>query len=153
MSGEDRMVGEDVRELREVFAAIAKFLDDLKNMVKDFADERLRVLEGGELGRRIGEYYRNLRDSGLPEEEVVSMTREYARALLQTVPSLGDIVRGVSFSPGGYRAKAGEPSDIEEILEDLERAFEEIAREGRRDQVSKAVERLSRLLERFGERR
>ena len=111
---------EDVEELRGVLSAISDFLSSLKEPIKELLSAIVGSVEGGKLGKEIGDFYKSLRDSGVPEEMAAQMTQEYFRRRLESLPSLAslmDALKGAigEWAPGGRTAaKRGEKEEDKE---------------------------------------
>ncbi len=150
---------EDVEILKEVLKTVSDFIGSLTGNIKSYINARLEALDGAKLGAMIGEYYKRLRESGLPEEEAMNLTRRYFEELIATVPKPGDIARliatgGMEVGAGGRprareeRGRGGghayiEDEYVEELVEDLEDVLEEL-RETVRDVAREARGRIPR---------
>ncbi len=165
---------EDVEMLKEVLKTVSDFIGNLTDNIKSYINARLEALDGARLGAMVGEYYRRLRESGLPEEEAMNLTKRYFEELIATMPKPGDIARliatgGIEAGAGGgprareERGRGGrhayiEDEYIEELVEDLEDVLEElretirdIAREGRGKIPREVAERIAGELRRLAE--
>lgn len=67
----------DAEELREVLKAISDFLRDLQEPVKNILVLFQGSLSGDKLGEDVANFYKRLKESGLKEEQVEALTREY----------------------------------------------------------------------------
>ncbi|NPA04901.1 MAG: hypothetical protein GXO09_02245 [Crenarchaeota archaeon] len=81
---------EDIEDLRQVFRAITEFMEDIKDVVKEFIELLGEAFDGSRLGREVGEFYRSLVDSGVPAEEALKMTREFLEKKLEIVSRIGE---------------------------------------------------------------
>ncbi|MCE4604413.1 MAG: hypothetical protein F7B20_05565 [Aeropyrum sp.] len=85
----------DVEELREVLETIADFIKDLSEPIEKILGIMLSALDGSKLGQEVSRFYRELVESGMPEEEAISLTREFFKARIEAVNVL-KIVKSLS---------------------------------------------------------
>ncbi|MCE4613114.1 MAG: hypothetical protein F7C07_04715 [Desulfurococcales archaeon] len=121
---------EDVEELREVLTAISDFLSSLKEPVRELLSAIVGPIEGGKLGREIGDFYRGLKESGVPEEMAVQMTREYFRKRLESLPSVASFVDALKEAIRGGVPGARVAVKTGEKREDMESGNDKGDREG-----------------------
>lgn len=148
MSGENehkpRKDGGNTEELREILGAVTEFIAGLKEPVKELLDTLAQSLNGEKLGREVASFYKQLVDSGIPEDMAKEMTKEYFRKRLESAPNLGSLMEMLG---GGLRGPttavvAGSPKEAVKQLEALKKAFPEKA-----DQIEKAIKALKALQE------
>ncbi|BAA79254.2 hypothetical protein APE_0299.1 [Aeropyrum pernix K1] len=94
----------DVEELREVLTAISEFIKNLEEPLGNILKTALSVMDGSKLGEEVAAFYRNLRDSGMPDEMVEELTREYFRMRMESL-NIARIIRELA---KGELSQAGE---------------------------------------------
>jgi len=92
-AGSSGSPGSDVAELREVLRAISEFLKELREPIKDLLSALTSALDGGKLGEDVAKFYRSLKESGLPEEVAIEMTKQYFRERLEAANVAGLLTR------------------------------------------------------------
>ncbi|MEB3859840.1 MAG: hypothetical protein LRS43_01365, partial [Desulfurococcales archaeon] len=86
---------EDVEELRGVLSAVSDFIASLKEPIKDLLSAIAGPIEGGKLGREVGDFYRGLKESGVPDDIALQMTREYFKRRLESLPSISSFIEAL----------------------------------------------------------
>lgn len=134
----------DVEELKEVLGAVTEFIASLKEPIKELLDTLAQSLNGEKLGREVASFYKQLVDSGIPEDMAKEMTKEYFRKRLESAPNLGSIM---NMFKGGFRGPtkvmiSRSPKEAVKQLEALKEAFPEKA-----DKIEKAIRALKALEE------
>lgn len=105
---------EDVEELREVLKVISEFIDKLPKLISELMEAIYATDIGEKLGKSIGEYYKKLKESGIPEEVAIRLTENYARESQTPMKILGELIARLSGSKSGS------------IIEELERVKREM---------------------------
>jgi len=105
---------EDVEELREVLKVISEFIDKLPKLISELMEAIYATDIGEKLGKSIGEYYKKLKESGIPEEVAIRLTENYAKESQTPMKILGELIARLSGSKSGS------------IIEELERVKREI---------------------------
>ncbi len=82
---------EDIAKLSVVLDSIVEFIDKLEAPLSKLIKTLLGQLNGEELGREIATFYKQLIDSGMPEDLAAELTRE----LFKKKTSLGDLLGGI----------------------------------------------------------
>ena len=67
----------DVQELKEVLGALSEFLKGLSEPLEKLIDTILKVADGRRVGEEVAAFYKSLKESGMPDEVALEMTREY----------------------------------------------------------------------------
>lgn len=106
----------DTEELREVLGVVAPFLKDLGSTMKDILDTALgkltEFLDGKKLGENIASLYENLKKTGMPDQMINEIVKEYVRKLLESAPDLSSLLKnifsGLEISPSIGKKKHGE---------------------------------------------
>ena len=61
----------------EILKAVSEFLKSLEGPITKLLDTFLSTLNGEKLGSDVASFYAKLKESGMPDEVAVEMTREY----------------------------------------------------------------------------
>jgi hypothetical protein len=73
----------EAADLRAVLEAVGDFLDRLRGPLRELVSIMLTVMDGAQLGEDVANFYRRLKDSGMPDDVALEMTRQYFRERLQ----------------------------------------------------------------------
>ncbi|MCX8168803.1 MAG: hypothetical protein N3E39_01050 [Candidatus Methanomethylicia archaeon] len=114
---------EDVAELKAILGVISEFLDKLPKLINELMSTLYAADLGERLGKSIGEYYKKLKESGIPEEVAIRLTESYAKETQTPMKLLSELISGI----GGRREL-----DIERlrrIKETVESKFKETGEE------------------------
>jgi len=82
---------EDIAKLSAVLDSIVEFIDKLEAPLSKLVKTLLGQLNGEELGREIAAFYKQLVDSGMPEDLAAELTRD----LFRKKTSLGDLLGSI----------------------------------------------------------
>jgi len=82
----------DAEEVREILKAVSEFIEGLKEPIKEFLDMMLSSLDGKKLGEEVAKFYRELKESGMPEDMAKDMVKEFFKKRLESAPSLGSLI-------------------------------------------------------------
>jgi Arc/MetJ-type ribon-helix-helix transcriptional regulator len=80
---------EDIAELRVVLKSVTEFLDSIVDPLRRLLDVLFSTFDGSKLGKEVGTFYKNLIESGVPEDIAAQLTREYFEKRL----SIADIAK------------------------------------------------------------
>ncbi len=128
---------EDVEEMKEVFRVLSTEIPALiKGMIASVFSEEA----GRSMGKAAAAFYKELKESGMPDEVAVKMTENY----ISVFTSLGDLMK--KFTKGKKMPTKLE-KEIEEIVEE---AVEEAREKGVSEKLGKEIER--RVKERLAEK-
>lgn len=83
---------EDIEELKGVFSAIVNFVRELREPITDLIQSLMKAVSGSELGEDVAAFYKKLKETGLPEEMALSLTKEYLEARLNVIRNLGEMM-------------------------------------------------------------
>lgn len=87
MTHEHESNSNDLRELQEV-------LDVVSTKVPKLITELLRTVyseeAGAQMGKAVGSFYKELLSSGIPEQEALSMTKDYMNTIKAVTSTLGN---------------------------------------------------------------
>ncbi len=81
-----------ISEIEEL-DAVAKFIDKLKDSLKDILDMLLETISGKKIGEDVAQFYESLKARGLPDEIAIKLTEEYFRKRIETIPSLNELFK------------------------------------------------------------
>ncbi len=134
----------DAEEIREILGAVTEFIASLKEPIKELLDTLAQSLNGEKLGKEVASFYKQLIDSGIPEDMAKEMTREYFRKRLESAPNIGSIM---NMFKGGFKGPtkimiARSPKEAVKQLEALKEAYPEKA-----EKIEKAIKMLKALEE------
>ncbi len=77
----------DAEEVAEIFEALSTHLP---NMIRSILDSLFSPQAAADMGKAVAEFYRNLKEGGIPEEEALKMTKSY----LSTLTRWGEFMKG-----------------------------------------------------------
>ncbi|MEM2136802.1 MAG: hypothetical protein QXI93_02465 [Candidatus Methanomethylicia archaeon] len=121
MGEKEKREFEDVAELREVLNVITEFIDKLPKLLNELISALYAADLGEKLGRSVGEYYKRLKESGVPEEVAIKLTEIYAKETQTPMKLLSELI-------GGLSGKRG--MDIEAIKKIKEKIGKEVKEAG-----------------------
>ena len=128
---------EDAEEMKEVFRVLSTEIPALiKGMIASVFSEEA----GRSMGKAAAAFYKELKESGMPDEVAVKMTENY----ISVFTSLGDLMK--KFTKGKKMPTKLE-KEIEEIVEE---AVEEAREKGVSEKLGKEIER--RVKEKLAEK-
>jgi len=84
---------EDAEELKEILGVVSK---EVPALIKGIVGSVFSEESGRDMGKAAGAFYKELKESGMPEETAVRMTENY----ISVFTSLGDIMKKFDFSKG-----------------------------------------------------
>ena len=84
---------EDAEEVKEILSAVSTEVPALiKNIISSVFSEEA----GRNMGKAAGAFYKELRDSGMPDDIALKMTQDY----MKTFTSLGDLLKQAAKGKG-----------------------------------------------------
>lgn len=100
----ERRSHDDPEEIREILSVVSSEIPGLiRNIIASVFSEEA----GRNMGKAAGSFYKELKDSGMPEEMALRMTEDY----MKTFTSLGDLIKGVGKGKTGlFNASVGPKS-------------------------------------------
>ena len=87
------MVDKDAEEIKEILSAVST---QVPTLIKSILASVFSEEAGRNMGKAAGAYYKELKDSGMPEQVAVKMTEDYMR----TFTSFGEMLKSVGKSGG-----------------------------------------------------
>ena len=128
---------EDVEEMKEVFRVLST---EIPALIKGVIASVFSEEAGRSMGKAAAAFYKELKESGMPDEVAVKMTENY----ISVFTSLGDLMK--KFTKGKKMPTKLE-KEIEEIVEE---AVEEAREKGVSEKLGKEIER--RVKEKLAEK-
>jgi len=125
----------DAEEVREILKAVSEFIEGLKEPIKEFLDMMMSSLDGKKLGEEVAKFYRELKESGMPEDMAKDMVKEFFRKRLESAPSLEGLVEALKQGMGRIHRRPERSMMVREGI----RSVEEI------DEYIKLLEEVGRL--------
>ena len=119
---------EDVEEMKEVFRVLST---EIPALIKGIIASVFSEEAGRSMGKAAAAFYKELKESGMPDEVAVKMTENY----ISVFTSLGDLMK--KFTKGKKMPTKLE-KEIEEIVEE---AVEEAREKGVSEKLEKEIER------------
>jgi hypothetical protein len=113
---------EDVEELREILGVVSK---EVPALIKSLISSVFSEETGRSMGKAAAAFYKELKDSGIPNDAALEMTENY----MSTFTSFGDVFKQIGKS--GHLTPEKEKELEREIRERLEEKFAEKMKERR----------------------
>jgi len=85
------MVDKEAEEVKEILSAVST---QVPTLIKSILASVFSEEAGRSMGKAAGAYYKELKDSGMPEQVAVKMTEDYMR----TFTNLGEVLKSVGKS-------------------------------------------------------
>jgi len=109
----------DGLELKYVLKAISDFLRDIKEPLENILNSAMSLISGDRLGKDVGSFYKNLVESGVPEDMAKEMTKEYFESRIALVKTFRDLFSSLQ----SWRHSGGE------LGEEIKRKIHEVTGE------------------------
>lgn len=87
------MAKKEAEEVKEILSAVST---QVPTLIKGILASVFSEEAGRSMGKAAGAYYKELKDSGMPEQVAVKMTEDYMR----TFTNLGEMLKSVGKSGG-----------------------------------------------------
>lgn len=81
----------------EISAIMAVVSKEIPSLVKGILDAFFSPQAAADMGKAVASFYKNLRDGGIPEEQAISMTKDY----LGTITKWSEALKGVRWARRG----------------------------------------------------
>jgi uncharacterized membrane protein YheB (UPF0754 family) len=118
---------EDVEEVKELLAVVSK---EVPSLIKSILGSVFSEEAGRDMGKAAAAFYKELKNSGMPEEVAVKMTEDY----VSVFTSLGNVLSGLG-KRGKRKITAKEGEEIgEEISRKIREKLDEKRRESDEDE-------------------
>jgi hypothetical protein len=121
---------EDAEEVREILGVVSKEVPALiKNIVASVFSEEA----GRSMGKAAAAFYKELKDSGMPNELALKMTEQY----MSTFTSLGNVFKQINVGKSDNLS----PSGAKELEKEIRGRVEEKLAEKRREKDTELEEK------------
>ncbi len=118
---------EDVEELREILSVVSK---EVPTLIKSLIASVFSEEAGRSMGKAAAAFYKELKDSGIPNEVALKMTEDY----MSTFTSLGDVFKRLG------KEKQLTPEKERELEREIRKHVEEKIAEKMREKGLRAEE-------------
>ena len=119
---------EDAEEVREILSVVSK---EVPALIKGIIASVFSEEAGRSMGKAAAAFYKELKESGMPDEVAVKMTENY----ISVFTSLGDLMKKIT---KGEKMPTKLEKEIEEIVEE---AVEKAREKGVSEKLGKEIER------------
>ncbi|RLF22148.1 MAG: hypothetical protein DRN15_09865 [Thermoprotei archaeon] len=92
---ERRIEISDVEEVRGILKAIADFLKDIREPIKDLLDTLMGSLRGYVLGEDVANFYKKLKEAGIDDNKAYELTRQYLSKRMLTTELIDRLLSGI----------------------------------------------------------
>ena len=89
---EERKRSKDAEEVSEIFETLST---QLPKMIRGIIESFFSPEAGARMGKAVAEFYKNLKEAGIPPEEALDMAKDY----LGTLTKWSEMLKGMSFGP------------------------------------------------------
>lgn len=128
--GEEKSDVEELKAVSEILLPkVIEIIDKLKEVIKEGITTFASIIDGRKLAQEVSEMYRELKQSGLPEDIINEMIREFYRKKLEIAPSLTEVIKAISEA---LTARKGEVI----VRKEIERERKEEGKTGERKEES-----------------
>ncbi len=112
----------EAEEVREILEVVTPFLEKLKDMAKELIVAVTASLDGKKLGEEVASLYKELKESGLPEDLIKEMVKEFYKKKLEMAPSINEVLKSIAETVRSKKAKIiiGEKEEEEQEEEEKE---------------------------------
>lgn len=86
----------EVKELEAVKVMVSEWLDKISVIAKEIIGAITSSLDGKKLGEEITEMYKRLKESGLPDDTINEIIRDFYKKKLELAPRLSDLISIIS---------------------------------------------------------
>ena len=115
---EHRISRDDAEEVKEILGVVSKEVPALiKNLIASVFSEEA----GRNMGKAAAAFYKELKDSGMPNELALKMTEDY----MSTFTSLGNVFKQINIGKGGDLSSSSAKELEREIRDRLEKKLAE----------------------------
>jgi len=99
---------EEAEEVKEILGVVSK---EVPALIKSIMSAVFSEDSGRDMGKAAGAFYKELKESGIPEETAVRMTENY----INVFTSLGDIMKKFEFGKGN-KSRSEVEKEIERTI-------------------------------------
>lgn len=130
----DKSSVEDADELREILGVVSK---EVPALIKSLIESVFSEETGRNMGKAAAAFYKELKDSGIPDTLALKMTEDY----MSTFTSLGDMFKRLGKSEHTSRTETMTPErSLNAVEKEIRERLEEKLAEKRRDKASRREE-------------
>lgn len=83
---------ESPEEIAEIFDTLST---KIPTMIRGILDSLFSPEAAASMGKAVAEFYKNLKEGGIPEDEAMAMTKDY----LSTLTRWSEMMKGARFGP------------------------------------------------------
>ena len=105
---EKGMKDKGMKDAEELKAVLETVSTQIPNLIKGIIDSFFSPESGARMGKAVAEFYKSLKDAGIPEQEALAMAKDY----LGTLTKWSDILKNTSF--GGKKIEVRKEKKEEE---------------------------------------
>jgi len=105
---EKGMKDKGMKDAEELKAVLETVSTQIPNLIKGIIDSFFSPESGARMGKAVADFYRSLKDAGIPEQEALAMAKDY----LGTLTKWSDILKNTSF--GGKKIEVRKEKKEEE---------------------------------------
>ena len=87
-----RYGSKDAEEIAEIFKTLST---QIPNMIRGILDSLFSPEAAANMGKAVAEFYKNLKEGGIPEDDAMEMTKGY----LSTLTKWSEMMKGARFGP------------------------------------------------------
>ena len=89
---EERKRSKDAAEVSEIFETLST---QLPKMIRGIIESFFSPEAGARMGKAVAEFYKNLKEAGIPPEDALGMAKDY----LGTLTKWSEMLKGLNFGP------------------------------------------------------
>ncbi|RJS90135.1 hypothetical protein CW700_01660 [Candidatus Bathyarchaeota archaeon] len=82
----------DAEEVKAIFETLST---QIPKMIRGIIDSFFSPEAGTRMGKAVAEFYKNLKEAGIPEEEALAMAKDY----LGTLTKWSEVLKGLKIAP------------------------------------------------------
>lgn len=107
-----KTASEEAEEVRQILSAVST---EVPSLIKSIIAAVFSEEAGRNMGRAAAAFYKELKDSGMPDDVAVKMTEDYIRVFT----SLGDVLKQVGKKGKGFHISTGKEDEIGKEIEKI----------------------------------
>ena len=111
MSEKKKEMVEDIEDLKAVLETIST---QIPNLIKGIIDSFFSPEAGARMGKAVADFYKSLKEAGIPEQEALAMSRDY----LGTLTRWGDVLKNMRFGDRRIEVRKEKKEEEEERKEE-----------------------------------
>lgn len=83
----------DLEKIPMVLESVKGLLKELGEVFKDVINTVMNAVKGDVIGKEIASFYKDLKESGMPDDIVLNMTREFLRQKFEVVTKVSSLLQ------------------------------------------------------------